>query len=48
MYHRQDNKRVRLVKRLWGCVKAEDSIQTRVVTVDTAKHFIILIETLLV
>ena len=37
-----------MAKRLWGCVNVEyDSIRT-LVTVDTAKYFTILIETLFV
>jgi len=33
---------------MWGCVMPKDSNQTRVKTVDTAKHFIIPTETLFV
>jgi len=35
-------------KPMWGCVMPKDSNQTRVKTVDTAKHFIIPTETLFV
>jgi len=34
-----------VTKRLWGCVTPKDSIQTRVVTFDTTKHFITPTET---